>query len=73
MRTRAGGCCAPDGMCYDPARGGAFCCPTGSRCFNGQCRNQQAYAWLSECEKDKLVGGVAGRGWAGVGWVLAGG
>jgi hypothetical protein len=66
MRTRAGGCCAPEAICINSARGGGpLCCPAGSRCLDGQCRDQRSYAWLSNCDKDKLVGhggGGCGRG-----------
>jgi hypothetical protein len=54
-------------MCT-PVGQAPFCCPAGSQCFNGACKDTRTFAWLASCARDQLVrargvggGSVVGR------------
>jgi hypothetical protein len=66
VTTLWGGCCPKERMCA-PAGGAPFCCPAGSQCYNGACRDQRTFAWLASCARDQLVRAGAGRGAGGKG------
>ena len=55
VKTLQGGCCPPERMCS------RFCCPAGSRCFNGVCKDTRTFAWLSTCDPGKLVSTCTAR------------
>ena len=60
VRTLHGGCCPAERMCSSAGSGGggggAFCCPAGTRCFNGACKDTRSFAWLSDCAASQLCG-----------------
>ena len=50
-----GGCCPKERMCSDTR---PFCCPAGTSCFNGVCKDTKTFAWLASCAPEQLVRGV---------------